>query len=383
MPKITSINLRRGTTTSWTTPNPVLADGEIAWDSTVAKFKIGNGTGVWTALPYVGDAALAGKANSSHTHDATHINAGTLPDARLPARLNAVASTITDWNLAVTNGWYMGYNILNQPVAGTTWYLGQVDAHNNLYVTQTAVAFTGASSANTQTFRRHNMNGTWGAWYKLQLSQAEQDARYLQVSQRAAVNGVASLDANGKVPASQLPAAQVGTSLMGTYAQRPTASSTAAGTIYYATDTMESYRCNGTSWDVIAAGSELGSAELRSFYQTANGGGVWTDLPGMAVTFVAGERPIKVELTLDFCVTVGNTNAQARLLINNTVSMSEISAWQPYSHKWDTRGTKVRWYGLVTGNIHTIKTQVKADTGAEIWVDGSSTKTSLLTVSGV
>jgi hypothetical protein len=358
----------------------------VSWDSTVGKFKIGNGTSPWSALAYQGDAALAGKANSSHTHGAADINSGTLPDARFPARLNTVANgNITDWNQAITNGWYMGYNLPNSPTTGV-WYIGNVEAHNALWVTQTVHAFTGDSASDTQTWRRSSsdVGGTisWGAWYKLILSQAESDARYVLASTKAAANGVASLGSDGKVPTAQLPPPQLGNSLTGTYAARPAASAASAGTIYYATDTMESYRSNGSAWAVISAGSELGSAELRT-YTALNSNGAWMDLPGMAVTFTAGERPIKAELTLDFCVTVGNTNAQARLLINNTVSMTEISAWQPYSHKWDTRSTKVRWTGLITGNIHTIKTQVKADSGAELWVDGSGTKTSLLTVSGV
>ena len=427
---MTEIRLRRGTTTAWSTANPILADGEAGWDSSAQKFKVGDGVTAWASLPYMGDAALAtkaplsnptftgtvngitkamvglgnvdntsdankpissatqtalnGKAASSHSHSATDITAGTLPDARLATRLGTVAATITDWNSATTNGWYMGNNATNAPTSGTNiWYLGFVEAHNTLYMTQTVHQFTSDSNTDTMTYRRAMNNGTWSAWDKLMLSQTEQDARYLLASAKAAANGVASLGADGKVPSGQLPAAQLGTSLTGTYTARPAASSTAAGTLYYATDTMESYRCNGTAWAVISAGQELGSAELRSTFQSTGGGGVWVDLPGMAVTFIAGERPLRAELTLDFCVTVGNTNAQARILINNTVSMTEISAWQPYSYKWDTRTAKVRWDGLVVGNPHTIKVQVKADTGAEIWVDGSSTKTSLLTVSGV
>lgn len=265
MPKITSIDLRRGTTAEWNSANPILANGEITWDSTVGKFKVGNGSSKWSALAYVLDAALATKLDSSL---------------------------------------------------------------------------------------------------------------------RGSVNGVASLDTSGKVPKSQLPASQVGTSLMGTYAARPSATTTAAGTIYYATNTMESYRSNGSSWDVIAAGSELGSAELRTTLKL-NSNGSWLDIPGMSVTFNAPERPIKVELTADFCTTNGNVAAQLRMMINGTVSMGEVNAFQAYGLKWDTRTSKVRWSGLIPGNLHTIKVQAKCDAGSAIWIDGNASKTSVLTVSGV
>ncbi|WP_164893171.1 phage tail fiber protein [Mesorhizobium sp. M7A.T.Ca.US.000.02.1.1] len=118
--------------------------------------------------------ALAG-----HTHAATALTSGTLPDARLPARLGLIAQTITDWNNALDNGWYMASAAANGPDAN--WYLGNVEAHGSTgWRTQTVHNFTAASAGNTSAYRRHQMNGAWGAWYKLQLSQAEQDARYVQ-----------------------------------------------------------------------------------------------------------------------------------------------------------------------------------------------------------
>jgi hypothetical protein len=49
------IQLRRGTDTQWSTSNPVLAIGEIGINTSFSpmKFKIGNGTSTWSALPYV------------------------------------------------------------------------------------------------------------------------------------------------------------------------------------------------------------------------------------------------------------------------------------------------------------------------------------------
>jgi hypothetical protein len=146
---MTTIRLRRGTTAQWIAANPVLADGEFGWDSTASKLKMGNGTANWATLPYFLDAALAAKANTSHSHAATDMTSGTLPDARLPTRLGLYAATITDWNTARANGWYMGSSILNAPTTG--WFLGNVEAHNDIYVTQTVHAFT-ADSVKHQRF---------------------------------------------------------------------------------------------------------------------------------------------------------------------------------------------------------------------------------------
>ena len=43
---------RRGTATQWTSGNPVLAAGEIGFETNTNKFKIGDGTSTWSALKY-------------------------------------------------------------------------------------------------------------------------------------------------------------------------------------------------------------------------------------------------------------------------------------------------------------------------------------------
>lgn len=99
-----------------------------------------------------------------------------------------------------------------------------------------------------------------------------------QLARKGAANGYASLDGNGIVPLAQLPipavvngqwlkgsggamvwsaitAADVpGLSLTGTYAARPAANTLAAGSIYYATDTMGTFRSDGTNWTLIQQG---------------------------------------------------------------------------------------------------------------------------------
>jgi hypothetical protein len=47
-----SIRVRRGTTTQWNASTNILAAGEIGLDTTLAKIKIGNGSALWQALPY-------------------------------------------------------------------------------------------------------------------------------------------------------------------------------------------------------------------------------------------------------------------------------------------------------------------------------------------
>ena len=48
---------RRGTAAQWTAANPVLAAGEIGFETDTSKFKMGNGSSAWTALTYFANAA--------------------------------------------------------------------------------------------------------------------------------------------------------------------------------------------------------------------------------------------------------------------------------------------------------------------------------------
>lgn len=49
---MTTIKFKRGTSTRWTSVNPILAAGEPGYDTTNKKFKIGDGTSTWTQLPF-------------------------------------------------------------------------------------------------------------------------------------------------------------------------------------------------------------------------------------------------------------------------------------------------------------------------------------------
>ena len=52
MPAQVVIQVRRDSGSNWTSTNPVLASGEIGFDTTENSIKIGDGTSTWTALDY-------------------------------------------------------------------------------------------------------------------------------------------------------------------------------------------------------------------------------------------------------------------------------------------------------------------------------------------
>lgn len=151
-----------------------------------------------------GNAGTATKLATARTINGVAFD-GTANIDALPARLGSSAQIITDWNSAVENGWYMGYEVLNAPNAG--WNLGIVEAHNPIWVTQTVHSFTVDSSSNSEVWRRQNNGGTWGNWYRLQLNQEEQDARYVNLSGNQTIDGVKTFSSSPISTAAQSTAA--------------------------------------------------------------------------------------------------------------------------------------------------------------------------------
>ncbi len=49
---LVQMQIRRGTTAQWSSANPVLAEGELGYDTDQNKFKIGDGTTNWNSLVF-------------------------------------------------------------------------------------------------------------------------------------------------------------------------------------------------------------------------------------------------------------------------------------------------------------------------------------------
>ena len=73
MPVNTTIQIRKGTATQWSSTNPVLGSGEPGFDTTNKILKIGNGSTVWDSLlstSFVADSAIFSNVNVlSATYD--------------------------------------------------------------------------------------------------------------------------------------------------------------------------------------------------------------------------------------------------------------------------------------------------------------------------
>lgn len=60
---------RRGTSTQWTSANPVLLSGEIGLETDTKQFKLGDGTTPWSSLAYGGIQGPPGTAATLSTED--------------------------------------------------------------------------------------------------------------------------------------------------------------------------------------------------------------------------------------------------------------------------------------------------------------------------
>jgi hypothetical protein len=95
---------------------------------------------------------------------------GVVGNDNLPTPIRRYAAIVSDWNSAVENGWFMASDAANNPnsVSGLTgWCIGQVIAHNAVWVSQEVHYFTGDTVGNSSTYRRDCNNGTWTAWRRV------------------------------------------------------------------------------------------------------------------------------------------------------------------------------------------------------------------------
>jgi hypothetical protein len=137
------IKIRRGTTTQWNASTRVLQVGELGIDTTLNRIKAGNGTNVWSALPYL---SLSSTEIEELSQDA----------------VSTALAAGTHSNITVTYS----------------------DNGNSISLATGPDVITQTSLSNTLT------NPTTG---------------YVAIGDVGVADGVASLDSNGKIPDSEIP----------------------------------------------------------------------------------------------------------------------------------------------------------------------------------
>ena len=157
------IQVRRGTSSEWTTANPVLAAGEMGVETNTNKFKFGNGTDTWSALSYAAaDSATIGELSQDAINQALSVGAG------LTKTYDDNANTIV-----VT---------VNTDVVST-----------KTFATSEATTKAAAAQAAAEEYTDIAVNAVNNSL-----------SGYLETGDRGTAGGVASLNGLGKVPESEL-----------------------------------------------------------------------------------------------------------------------------------------------------------------------------------
>lgn len=91
---MTRIQLRRDTAANWTANNPVLAAGEPAYETDTGKFKIGDGSKTYTALPYKGEGG--GSGGGAEIDDTTTSTDKVWSSSKTNSEIQNVAGEVVD-----------------------------------------------------------------------------------------------------------------------------------------------------------------------------------------------------------------------------------------------------------------------------------------------
>lgn len=95
------IQLRRGTAAEWTSANPILAVGELGFETDTSNFKFGNGSTAWAGLGYA-SIAISGGASTIVTDNLTASRA-LASDGSGKVEVSAVTATELGYVSGVTS----------------------------------------------------------------------------------------------------------------------------------------------------------------------------------------------------------------------------------------------------------------------------------------
>ena len=124
MPNI-QFQFRRGTSSEWSSANPVLAAGEMGIETNTNLFKIGNGSTAWNALAYgglVGATGAAGVAGANGATGATGSFSGTTSSAIVTTNVTASTSKTTGALIVAGGAGFSGNLYVNAIYTDNRYY---------------------------------------------------------------------------------------------------------------------------------------------------------------------------------------------------------------------------------------------------------------------
>jgi hypothetical protein len=138
----TQIQIRRDTTASWSNVDPVLAQGEIGYDLTEEKFKVGDGATAWSGL---GFSSSSSDVDLSDYYTKTEANAAFKP-ASYTAPVGSVNGETGEVVLTASDVGALPDSTVIPPPADLTGYATETWVNNQNFATQTWVNNKGYST---------------------------------------------------------------------------------------------------------------------------------------------------------------------------------------------------------------------------------------------
>ena len=143
------LQIRRGTAAQWTSTNPILADGELGFETDTKKGKLGDGVLAWTSLPYSWTGVLS-------TGTVTSVG------ATVPTGLSISGSPITSSGVLAIS-FTAGYSLptdANQTLWGTAYTHSQIVSGSVHGSTDVGNALLRLSNPSAIRFLRINADNT-------------------------------------------------------------------------------------------------------------------------------------------------------------------------------------------------------------------------------
>lgn len=216
MPALTTIQLRRGSSSQWAASTNPLSQGELGLDTTINKIKIGNGTSLWSSLPWanimgadfigtsginISYASPSGNVtvsvtglSSSYLSDFNSAVSGLLPVKNIIAGTNIAVSGDNGTFTISTNG--LDTNAVKDVIGATiTGVSGIRASYDNSSKVET-ISVTGLTSSYISDFNSSVsglVNGIYaplaGATFTGSISSPSGNFTSLTVSEKPVING--------------------------------------------------------------------------------------------------------------------------------------------------------------------------------------------------
>lgn len=353
----TRIAFKVDTSSNWASSKLVLMKGEIGIESDTRKFKIGDGTNLYSALAYAAQLPnITSDKNPTNT-DATY-DIGTIwlnkttgnayimqsntPDSAVWLQLakktdidavpkgdmlKSVYDTNNDGSVNKADSLKSGDSFLSINDADTSglWTAQKVNTELENKADATAIAdmLTKTEASNTyatiaSTYNKSDVDGFLG-----NKADKSELTNYIKTTEKGTASGVATLDGTGKVPSSQLPSFVDDVIESENFAALPKTGE--AGKIYVTLDTNKTYRWGGSAYVEISASLALGETTGTAYEGSkgkANATAI-TALQGNVSTIQSTIEGLGALATKD---TVSSAEIDANAVTSEKIANSNITA---------------------------------------------------------